>query len=1255
MHRTKDKIEELPALTSGKITAFKPKNSLEDILNNAWRMDETAAVSKLLPEAKLAPQIVNKVQGLAERIAQNLRDRKSSGGKSGVVQGLLQEFSLSSAEGVALMCLAEALLRIPDKKTRDLLIKDKINQGNWKNHVGQSELMFVNAATWGLIITDKLVATPNRVTLSSLLTQLIGKFGKAIIRKSVDTAMRIMGEQFVTGETIQQALLNSQRLQNKGFRYSYDMLGEAALTAEDAERYFKDYVNAIKHIGEMASGAGIYKSSGISIKLSALHPRYQRAQIERVHAELYPKLLLLVELAKSYDIGINIDAEESERLELSLGLLERLCYEPTLKGWNGIGFVIQAYQKRCFYLIDYLIDLAKNSNHRLMIRLVKGAYWDSEIKKAQIEGMESFPVFTRKVYTDLSYLACAKKLLAAEKEIFPQFATHNAQTLSAIYHMAKPEKYHVEQYEFQCLHGMGEPLYEQVVGDKADGKLGIPCRIYAPVGTHETLLAYLVRRLLENGANTSFVNRIADKTISIAEIVANPFDEVEEIAKHEGTVGKSHELITYPKALYGELRKNSSGYDLNNDKVLESLTAKVSQLSQVTWQGMPLLGNYSPDLQKFAKAQTIRNPANHHDIVGSLQEANILDVETALEFASNANSKWATTPIETRASYVSAAADILERRMDDLMVLLARESGKTYLNGIAEVREAIDFLRYYSAQAVSLKNSLNKPLGTVLCISPWNFPLAIFLGQISAALMAGNTVIAKPAEQTPLIATEAIKILWESGVPQDVVQLLPGPGETIGATLSKDERVNGIMFTGSTEVAKILQKTVANRLTTEGQSIPLIAETGGQNALIVDSSALTEQVVIDVVSSAFDSAGQRCSALRVLCVQEDSYDSILQMLKGATKQLYVGNPLSLSTDIGPVIDAEAKQNITNHILSMKSKGYPVHQLSFNEQNNIQEANDATFVLPTIIELPNLDELNREIFGPVLHIIKYKSDDLSALMDAINHKGYGLTMGLHTRIDETIRNVISKAHVGNLYINRNIVGAVVGVQPFGGEGLSGTGPKAGGPLYLHKLTENSGDEVLRNPFGVLSSVPQDTQTNAQAITFRNWIEKNHLKIKLQPSLYSQYANKGYVLPGPTGESNTYYIIARNNIFASALNLDDQIHQIHTILSIGSTACILSDSPFAVQLFDKLPSEVKQYMKVYTKFEDVECDVIIHHGSESGLLSLQNLSAHKLKNIVTIVHLSPGNSNIPLTNLVHERAISINTTAAGGNTSLMMLES
>ncbi|MBP3364433.1 MAG: bifunctional proline dehydrogenase/L-glutamate gamma-semialdehyde dehydrogenase PutA, partial [Pseudomonas sp.] len=705
-------------------------------------------VPMLLEQARLPAPMAEATQTLAASIAEKLRNQKSAGGRAGIVQGLLQEFSLSSQEGVALMCLAEALLRIPDKGTRDALIRDKISTGNWHPHLGNSPSLFVNAATWGLLLTGKLVSTHNEAGLTSSLSRIIGKSGEPMIRKGVDMAMRLMGEQFVTGETIAEALANATRFEAKGFRYSYDMLGEAALTEHDAQKYLASYEQAIHSIGKASHGRGIYEGPGISIKLSALHPRYSRAQYERVMDELYPRLLSLTLLAKKYDIGLNIDAEEADRLEISLDLLERLCFEPQLAGWNGIGFVIQAYQKRCPYVIDYVIDLARRSRHRLMIRLVKGAYWDSEIKRAQVEGLEGYPVYTRKVYTDVSYLACAKKLLAVPEAIYPQFATHNAQTLSAIYHIAG-QNYYPGQYEFQCLHGMGEPLYEQVVGKVAEGKLNRPCRVYAPVGTHETLLAYLVRRLLENGANTSFVNRIADHTIAIHELVADPVSQIEQMATTEGGFGLPHPRIPLPRDLYGSERANSSGIDMSNEHRLASLSCALLATAHNDWKAAPMLGCDSSNEAPAA----VLNPADLRDVVGHVQEATVEDADNAIQCALSAAPIWQATPPAERAAILERAADLMEGEIQPLMGLLAREAGKTFANAIAEVREAVDFLRYYAVQARNdFTNDAHRPLGPVVCISPWNFPLAIFSGQVAAALAAGNPVLAKPAEQTPLVA-----------------------------------------------------------------------------------------------------------------------------------------------------------------------------------------------------------------------------------------------------------------------------------------------------------------------------------------------------------------------------------------------------------------------------------------------------------------------------------------------------------------------
>ena len=1229
------------------ITEFNEKNSFEQSINTAWRRAETECVENLLEHSDIPSPISEQIQQLAFDLAHSLRERKSGTGKAGIVQGLLQEFSLSSQEGIALMCLAEALLRIPDKATRDLLIKDKINQGNWKDHLGQSNLMFVNAAAWGLMLTGKLMETPQQKSLSSLLTGILARSGRGIIRKAVDVAMRMMGEQFVTGETIQEALKHAEILENKGFQYSYDMLGEAALTDPDAERYYEDYTQAIHAIGKASTGKDVYNGPGISIKLSALHPRYQRSQIDRVHNELYGKVLELALLAKHYDIGLNIDAEETDRLEISLELLERLCFEPQLANWKGIGFVIQAYQKRCFYVVDYVIDLAKRSQKRLMIRLVKGAYWDSEIKKAQVEGMADYPVFTRKVHTDLSYVACAQKLLAAPEQIYPQFATHNAQTVATIYHLAQPEQYYPGQYEFQCLHGMGEPLYEQVVGKKSDHKLGIPCRIYAPVGNHETLLAYLVRRLLENGANTSFVNRIADKNLKIEDLIENPRQTILAAAQTEHVVGAKHGSIPYPVNLYADERTNSKGLDLANDRDLSELNTTANQFAHTQWQSHAM-GSAFNNIS-LTDGQAVLNPARHEDIVGTVFEATIEQAELALAQSEAAQSSWKNTAKDKRAACLNRAADLMEAQLQPLMILLSRESGKTYANAIAEVREAVDFLRYYAAQMLDLPQDTNiEPLGTVLCISPWNFPLAIFSGQIAAALVAGNTVIAKPAEQTPLIAAQAVHILWEAGIPLDVLQLLPGRGETIGAKLSSDARVQGIMFTGSTEVAGILQKTVAERLNQFGESVVLIAETGGQNAMIVDSSALTEQVVLDVVNSAYDSAGQRCSALRILCVQEDNAETVRNMLKGAMKQLRVGNPALLKTDIGPVIDREAQDNIQKHIDKMRSKGYPVHQIMFNTDED--DLNNGTFIPPTLIELPNLNDLEREVFGPVLHMISYKYGEIEDLLAHINQKGYGLTMGLHTRIDDTIQKVIGHAEVGNLYINRNIVGAVVGVQPFGGEGLSGTGPKAGGPLYLYRLMHQISEKKLAAPYAAKAETAVATFPAYEA--FKTWAAQKFPDIQIQqPNAIA--AGQSFELQGPTGEHNQYAILARKAVLSLAQNEVDQLNQIAAILSVGSQPAVLADNTFLLKYLSQMPKQLANVFKVIVDIVQGDFDAVLHHGTQDELLKIQKQIASRKGAIIGITHLSTGNYSIPVERFVIERAISINTAAAGGNASLMTM--
>ena len=1010
------------------------QTSLRRAITQATRRPETECLPPLIALARQSGDMRVQIAATSRQLIENLRAQPAGRG----VQGLVQEYSLSSQEGVALMCLAEALLRIPDHATRDALIRDKISGGDWQSHIGAGRPLFVNAATWGLMVTGRLSGTSSDTSLGASLTRLIGKLGEPIIRAGVNMAMRLMGEQFVTGQTIEEALTNAAKREVIGYRFSFDMLGEAATTADDAERYFKSYEHAIHAIGRAGKNSP-YDGNGISVKLSALHPRYSRAQVDRVRSELLSRVFSLAKLAKFYNIGFNIDAEEADRLELSLDLLEALSFEEGLSGWNGLGFVVQAYGRRCPYVIDYIVDLAKRSGRRMMVRLVKGAYWDSEIKRAQVEGLSDFLVFTRKIYTDVSYIACAKKLLDALEFVFPQFATHNAQTLATIYHMAGPN-FKLGDYEFQCLHGMGEPLYDQIIGSSG---LNRPCRIYAPVGDHETLLAYLVRRLLENGANSSFVNRIADHSISISELTADPAES----AAAMPTIGAPHDNIAAPVSVL-RARRNSQGLDLSNEDDLTTLGADLIASAVSTWHSKPLIaGN-----EMGGTVRRVCNPGNAEDIVGEVTEVDSGAVEDVVKAAAKAWPDWNQTPVARRAEILENAADAMQKEMHSLMGLLMREAGKTAANAVSEVREAIDFLRYYALEA---RGQLTEPqgLGVAICISPWNFPLAIFSGQVVAALVAGNVVIAKPAEETPLIAFAAVRILHSAGIPLGALQFLPGDGG-VGAALVAASETSVVLFTGSTEVARLINSTLAKSSSTDDKPIPLIAETGGQNAMIVDSSALLEQVVNDVMISAFDSAGQRCSALRVLCLQNEIADRALAMIKGALRELCIGNTNVLATDIGPIISEDAKQNIEVYIAAMKKNGHKIVRPVLHK-----EKQSGYFVAPTIIEINSLKQLGREVFGPVLHVLRYDREKLDDLIDAINDMGYGLTFGLHTRIDETVENVTSRIAAGNIYVNRNTIGAVVGVQPFGGSGLSGTGPKAGGSLYLHRLVKNPTPHLL----------------------------------------------------------------------------------------------------------------------------------------------------------------------------------------------------
>ena len=1193
---------------------LKPEQTpLRAAITAAYRRDETDAVQWLLAQgARPSPD----AKPLAHRLVSNVRSQRT---RASGVDALMHEFSLSSEEGVALMCLAEALLRIPDSATADRLIADKISRGDWRSHLGESPSMFVNAATWGLLITGKLVSSNSERGLGSAMTRLIAKGGEPLIRKGVDLAMRMLGNQFVTGQTIGEALKNSQPNEARGYQYSYDMLGEAALTESDASSYYASYEQAIHAIGKASNGRGIKNGPGISIKLSALHPRYSRAQSSRVMNELLPRVRSLVLLAKQYNIGINIDAEEADRLEISLDMLEALAFDAELTGFEGIGLVVQGYQKRCPFVIDYVIDLAKRSGRKFMVRLVKGAYWDAEIKRAQVDGMPGFPVYTRKVYTDVSYLTCAEKLLGATDVIYAQFATHNAHTLSVIYTWAKERG--IENYEFQCLHGMGETLYDQVVGKE---NLNKACRIYAPVGSHETLLAYLVRRLLENGANSSFVNQIVDEKVAIDTLINDPF----EVARASG--GAPHPGIALPRALFGSERKNSAGIDLTNEDALRMLGTELAR--QRVYHATPLIAG----AVQAADALSIVNPAQHADVVGQVQEASASDVEMALLAASAYAGEWNSSANAHRAAILDRVADLFEDHCAELMALAVREAGKSLPNAIAEIREAVDFLRYYGAQVNDAPHA--DALGPVTCISPWNFPLAIFTGQVAAALAAGNVVLAKPAEQTPLIAHRAVELFYEAGIPRAALQLLPGRGEVVGAALTGNARVKGVIFTGSTEVAQLINRTLAKRGETEGIDIPLVAETGGQNALIVDSSALPEQVVQDVLSSAFDSAGQRCSALRVLFLQEDIADKTIRMLKGALGELRVGSPDRLATDIGPVIDAEAQRNLLAHIERLRATAKQHFALELPASVTAQ----GTFVPPTVLEIGSLAELKQEVFGPVLHIVRYRRADLGKVIDAINATGYGLTLGVHSRIDETIDFITSRSHVGNVYVNRNIVGAVVGVQPFGGEGKSGTGPKAGGPLYVKRLQRHAAP--LR---------AHGTQPYAALSALLVWARNNgHQDIVGLGETYGRTQLNGttLALPGPTGEKNSLAFVPRGVVLCAAASMSGMLNQLAAALATGNRAFVLATSQALVP--EDLPPEVKDRIRFIGAAEVDNCafDIALVEAGLQG--NVRSQLAARQGAIVGIVD-TDATTPVALWRLVAERAVCVNTTAAGGNASLMTL--
>ncbi len=1006
-------------------------NKQKTAINANYRTVETAIVEKLLQDTQLTAKQKNRIAIRARELIENVRQDRSN---LSLTSRLMNHYQLSSAQGLTLMCLAEAFLRIPDSQTADLLIKDKLAQGDWSALSAESDSLWVRLSDVALNFSSKLLGSEEQAGWKAKFKNIASKGSEPVVRQAVKQAMRLLAKQFILGTGIEEAHKKAQALEIKGYRYSYDMLGEAAMTTPDAERYFQAYKHAINAIGRTSQGKSVHDSAGISVKLSALHPRFEFSQHDRIIKELVPKLLTLAIKCKENNIGLTVDAEEADVLELSLDIFDAVYRSSKLNDWDGLGLAVQSYQKRAPAVIDWIENLARKHKRKINLRLVKGAYWDTEIKRAQERCLDGYPVFTRKAHTDVSFIACANKLLSLREVIYPQFVTHNAATVATILELAGNTK----GFEFQRLHGMGMALYEQIVGPD---KLNIPCRIYAPVGSHHDLLPYLVRRLIENGANTSFVHHLANNSISIEEIITDPITKTEQNKK------LPHPKIPLPVDLYKGDRKNFVAPDLSDKHELHPISKALSKKN--TWVSGSIIGG---QLIR-GKARQIFSPADHKLLVGEVHPTTKEHVIKAFDLAEQAFEGWAATPVSKRAACLERMAELLEHNLSELMSLCIKEGGKTIPDALAEVREAADFCRYYASRAFedfSKPKELIGPTGELneislhgrgvfVCISPWNFPLAIFTGQVAAALVAGNTVIAKPAEATPLIAARAVKLLHQAGIPSNVLHLLPGTSKQIGASLIEDPRVAGVAITGSVTTGQIINRVLAKK---EGPLVPLIAETGGLNCMFVDSSALIEQVVTDVIASAFQGAGQRCSALRVLCIQEDIADQCIEMLSGAIAELSIGNPALLATDLGPVIDMKAKSTLDKHIQYLHKNAKLIHHGKLPK-----ECSKGSFVMPAAFEIDNLGVLQGEKFGPILHVLRYSAKNLEQLITEINSLKFGLTLGIHSRIDSRINFIQQRMHVGNTYVNRNMIGAVVGVQPFGGEGLSGTGPKAGGPLYL----------------------------------------------------------------------------------------------------------------------------------------------------------------------------------------------------------------
>jgi len=1140
---------------------------LRQQIDQSMYKDEATAIDALVATARLTVDDRARISARAADLVAQIRNSADPG----LMEVFLAEYGLSTDEGIALMCLAEALLRVPDAETMDDLIEDKIAPSDWGKHLGHSASSLVNASTWALMLTGR-VLDDEQPGLTRHLRSAVKRLGEPVIRTAVARAMREMGRQFVLGEDIGKAMKRAEGMQAKGFTYSYDMLGEAARTDADAKGYHLAYSRAISAIAEHCTHDSVAENPGISVKLSALHPRYEVAQEARVMEQLVPRARALALLAKSAGMGFNIDAEEADRLSLSLDVIGAVLSEPALAGWDGFGVVVQAYGQRAPQVIDCLHDMAARLDRKIMVRLVKGAYWDAEIKRAQVEGIDGFPVFTAKQHTDISYISNARKLLGLTDRIYPQFATHNAHTVAAVLDIAGQLGCGADDYEFQRLHGMGETLHTIVL--KAENTR---CRIYAPVGAHEDLLAYLVRRLLENGANSSFVNQIVDEDVPPEVVAACPFE----------AIGEGPDLRTGPDLFQPE-RINSRGWDLTHAPTLDAIAKGRAPHQGATFMGHPMLAtDHIYPRHRLSNQQPVSNPAHAEDTVGYVQVATEKDIASALDNAT----PW-SADVAARSTALNAAADAYEAHAAELFAILAREAGKGLPDAVAELREAVDFLRYYAAQA----NPDQSGRGIWICISPWNFPLAIFTGQIAAALAAGNAVLAKPAEQTPLIATRAVSLLHEAGVPASALQLLPGGGD-VGAALTGDARIGGVAFTGSTATALKIRSNMAAHC---APGTPLIAETGGLNAMIVDSTALPEHAVRDIINGAFRSAGQRCSALRCLFVQEDISEKLLKMLKGAMDELHVGDPWHLTTDVGPVIDAAAHKGIADHIEAARNEGRIIHQIAAPATGH--------FIAPTAIRVAGIEEMTREIFGPVLHVATFKASDLEQVIATINATGYGLTFGLHTRIDDRVQTIVEKVQAGNIYVNRDQIGAVVGSQPFGGEGLSGTGPKAGGPHYLPRFTATPAPKAD----GFWAGAADVKALNRRIAEVDEPVAATPID-----------------LPGPTGESNRHSAHPRGPILCMGPGAKAAQGQMAAVKDLGGIAVSAEG--------DLTPAQLGEITTL---------GAVIWWGDADTGRAIELALSQRNGPITALITGMPDAAHV-----LHERHVCIDTTAAGGNAALL----